>query len=132
VAQLPVKQVQGQSAVQVLYNFQVLASVAPAGAKPAIKVDRAQIERTADGKIVPAVTFTNPSVAHGFLSNGRIRIVQKGPSGKEVFRRELSAPEVQQAIGYGLMGAGQTRRVTLPFELPSASGTIEAQFTPTG
>jgi hypothetical protein len=80
--------------------------------------------------VVPAITFTNNSNSHGFLSNGRIRIVQKDAAGKEIFRREFSAPEVQQAIGYGLMGAGQTRRVTLPLELPSAAGTIEAQYTP--
>jgi P pilus assembly chaperone PapD len=129
VAQLPVKQQQGQSAVQVLYNFQVLASVSPAGAKPAVKVDRASIERTGDGKFVPAITFSNPSSAHGFIANGRIRIVQKDASGKELFRREMSAPEVQQVIGYGLMGAGQVRKVTLPIELPGGGGTVEALYT---
>ena len=130
VAQLPVKQQQGQSAVQVLYNFQVLASVSPTGAKPAIKVDSAAIERTGDGKFVPAITFSNAAAAHGFLADGKIRIVQKDNAGKEIFRREFTAPEVQQAIGYGLMGAGQVRKVTLPLELPSSSGRIEAQYTP--
>ena len=130
VAQLPVKQQQGQSAVQVLYNFQVLASVSPTGAKPAIKVDYAAIERTGNGKFVPAITFSNAATAHGFLADGKIRIVQKDSAGKEIFRREFSAPEVQQAIGYGLMGAGQVRKVTLPLELPSSIGRIEAQYTP--
>ncbi|MFC7537261.1 molecular chaperone [Sphingomonas sp. GCM10030256] len=132
VAQLPVKQQQGQSAVQVLYNFQVLASVSPTGAKPAIKVDSAAFERTGDGKFVPAITFSNASTAHGFLAGGKIRVVQKDAAGKEIFRREFTAPEVQQAIGYGLMGAGQVRKVTLPVELPSNAGRIEAQYTPAG
>lgn len=130
VAQLPVKTQQGQSAVQVLYNFQVLVSVAPVGTKPAIQVTSANIERTGDGKFVPAVTFSNSANAHGYLSNGKIRIVQKDNAGREVFRKELTAPEVQQAIGYGLIGAGQSRRVTLPVELPASSGTIEAQYAP--
>jgi P pilus assembly chaperone PapD len=129
VAQLPVKQQQGQSAVQVLYNFQVLASVSPTGAKPAIKVDSAAVERTGDGKFVPAITFSNAAVAHGFLADGKIRVVQKDTTGKEIFRREFTAPEVQQVIGYGLMAAGQVRKVTLPVELPSSGGTIEAQYT---
>lgn len=132
VAQLPVKQQQGQSAVQVLYNFQVLASVSPTGAKPSIKVDYAAIERTGDGKFVPAITFSNASNAHGFLADGRIRVVQTDTRGKELFRREFSAPEVQQAIGYGLMGAGQVRKLTLPLELPSSVGRIEVQYTPAG
>lgn len=129
VAQLPVKQHKGASAVQVLYNFQVLASVAPTGGKPAIRVERAQVERTSDGKSVPMVTFSNNSATHGFLANGKIQIVQKDSSGREIFRRDLNAPEVQQAIGYGLMGAGQTRRVTLPVELPSPTGRVEVHYT---
>jgi fimbrial chaperone protein len=131
VAQLPVQVQQGgAAAVQVLYNFQVLVSVAPQGTKPAIRVDRAAVERTADGKAVPVVSFSNPSPAHGYLSNGRIRVVQRDAAGREAFRKVLSAPEVQQAIGYGLIGAGQTRKVTLPIELPQAGGTLEAQYTP--
>ena len=34
------------------------------------EVDRASIERTGDGKFVPAITFSNPSTAHGFIANG--------------------------------------------------------------
>lgn len=130
VAQLPVQLQQGQSAVQVLYNFQVLVSVAPQGGKPTITVQRAEIERSADGKSVPAVTFTNASPTHGYLSSGRLRVVQRDASGRETFRREFTAPEVQQTIGYGLIGAGQTRRVTLPVELPSPNGTVVVQYTP--
>ncbi|HEY8591645.1 MAG TPA: fimbria/pilus periplasmic chaperone [Sphingomicrobium sp.] len=129
VAQLPVQLQQGQSAVQVLYNFQVLVSVAPDGVKPAIKVNSAEVQRTADGKFVPVVTFSNPSAAHGYLANGRLRLVQRDASGREVYKHNYSAPEVQQAIGYGLVGAGQERRVTLPLELPG-SGPIEVQYTP--
>jgi len=130
VAQLPVKAVTGAAAVQVLYNFQVLVSVAPVGAKPDIQVTAAQIGHAANGKPAPALTFANRSSAHGYLSDGKIRIVEKDSSGKEVLRRELSAPEVQQAIGFGLVGAGQTRRVVFPLELPDPAGTVEAQFTP--
>jgi fimbrial chaperone protein len=129
VAQLPVQVQQGSAAVQVLYNFQVLVSVAPEGAKPAIRVEQASVERTADGKSVPVVSFGNSAAAHGYLSNGRIRVVQRDAAGRETFRKVLTAPEVQQAIGYGLIGAGQKRKVTLPIELPQAGGSLEAQYT---
>ena len=43
VAQLPVKLPEGQSAIQILYNFQVLVSVAPAGVKPQITVQSATV-----------------------------------------------------------------------------------------
>ena len=130
VAQLPVELPQGQSAVQVLYNFQVLVSIAPQGVTPSITAQTAGIDRSDDGIFLPVVTFSNSSAAHGFLSDGRVRIVQRDASGREIFSRTLSAPEVQQAIGYGLIGALQSRRVTFPVELPSGSGTIEATFTP--
>jgi fimbrial chaperone protein len=132
VAQLPVQLPQGQSAIQILYNFQVLVSVSPQGAKPALAVQRGEVASNAEGKPVPVIMVTNNSPAHGFLSNGRLRIVQKDSAGREIFRKTLSGPEIQQTIGFGLIGAGQTRRVQVPLELPSDGGTIEAQFTAEG
>jgi fimbrial chaperone protein len=132
VAQLPVQLPQGQSAIQILYNFQVLVSVSPQGAKPALAVQRGEVASNAEGKPVPVIMVTNKSPAHAFLSNGRLRIVQKDSAGREIFRKTLSGPEIQQTIGFGLIGAGQTRRVQVPLELPSDGGTIEAQFTAEG
>lgn len=128
VAQLPVQLPEGQSAIQILYNFQVLISVAPAGAKPALTIESATVGRNADGKPVPVITVGNASAAHGYLSNGRLRIVQKDAEGKEIFRRSLSGPEIQQNIGFGLIGANQKRIVQLPVELPSETGSVEATF----
>ncbi|MES2339625.1 MAG: fimbria/pilus periplasmic chaperone [Pseudomonadota bacterium] len=130
VAQLPVKLPEGQSAIQILYNFQVLVSVTPANAKPAIAITAAEVGKNADGKPVPVLTLNNPSAAHGYLSSGRLRIVQTDASGKEVFRRTLSGPEVQQTIGFGLVGANQTRRMSLPILLPVDGGKVDASFTP--
>jgi fimbrial chaperone protein len=132
VAQLPVQLPQGQSAIQILYNFQVLVSVSPQGAKPDLKVSGASIGHDNAGKPVAVVTLSNASAAHGYLSQGRLRIVQRDSAGKEVFHRTLSGPEIQQTIGFGLVGAGQTRKVQIPVELPQDGGTVEAQFTPGG
>lgn len=131
-AQLPVQMPQGQSSIQILYNFQVLVSVSPAGVRPALNVSSAAVTHNAAGHPVPTITVTNTSNAHGYLSNGRLRLVQHDASGHEVFRRTIPGPEIQQTIGFGLVGAGQTRHVTIPIELPTEGGTIEAQFTPEG
>lgn len=132
VAQLPVKLPEGKSAIQILYNFQVLISVAPGGNKPALSVTSAQVGRNAAGKPVPIITVTNDSSAHGYLSNGRLRIVEKDTAGKEVFRKTYSGPEIQQTIGFGLIGSHQTRRISVPVELPTDAGTIEASIAPEG
>jgi fimbrial chaperone protein len=130
VAQLPVKLPEGQSAIQILYNFQVLVSISPQGAKPNLKVASANVGKNEAGKPVPVVTLTNDSPAHAYLSDGRLRITQRDAGGKEVFRQTMSGPEIQQTIGFGLVGAGQTRKVSVPIELPLDGGSIDAQFTP--
>lgn len=129
VAQLPVKLPEGQSAIQILYNFQVLVSITPTGTKPKISVQAAGLTKTDDGKTLPVLTVTNDSPAHGYLSNGRLRVVEKDKSGAQVFSKTLSGAEIQQTMGFGLIGGGQTRRVTVPMELPSADGTVEASFS---
>lgn len=130
VAQLPVQTNDTQSNIQLLYNFQVLVSVSPDGAKPALKIASAEIGKDAEGGPAPVITIANPSAAHGYLSRGRVRIVQFAPDGRQLFSKQITGPELQQTIGYGLIGGGQTRRITLPVRLPQADGRIEAQFTP--
>jgi P pilus assembly chaperone PapD len=130
VAQLPVQTTDTQSNIQLLYNFQVLVSVSPEGVKPALTIASAEIGKDAEGAPAPVVTVSNASVAHGYLSRGRVRVVQFAPDGREVFRKQLTGPELQQTIGYGLIGGGQTRRIALPLRLPQTDGRVEAQFTP--
>lgn len=130
VAQLPVKLPAGQSAIQILYNFQVLVSVAPNGGKPALKVTSAEITKGANGKPMPVVTVQNDAATYGYLSKGRLRIVERDASGKEVFRRTLTGAEIQQTVGFGLVGSAQSRKVPIPVELPLAEGSVTGEFTP--
>ncbi|SEH18820.1 P pilus assembly protein, chaperone PapD [Sphingopyxis sp. YR583] len=129
-AQLPVQTNDTQSNVQLLYNFQVLVSVSPDGVKPTLSIASAEIGKDAEGHPAPVIVVANASAAHGYLSRGRVRVIQFAPDGKEIFRKEISGPELQQTLGYGLIGGGQTRRMTLPIRLPQPGGRIEAQFTP--
>ena len=129
VAQLPVKLPEGQSAIQILYNFQVLVSIAPAKIKPKISITAAEIGKNANGRPVAVLMVANDTPAHGYLANGNLRIVQKDASGKQLFAKTYSGAEIQQTMGFGLIGGGQTRRVVVPVELPSADGTVEASFS---
>jgi fimbrial chaperone protein len=130
VAQLPVKLPEGQSAIQILYNFQVVVNVGPARGKPHISISKTEIEKAADGKFHPVVYLDNPGDSYGYLSDGRLRITQKDAAGKEVFKRSYTAAEVQQTIGFGLVAAGAHRRLPLSVDLPSGEGTVDVQFTP--
>jgi P pilus assembly chaperone PapD len=132
VAQLPVARSEGQPAIQVLYNFQVLVSVSPQRAQPALRIDNAAVAATEDGRPAAAITVINTALAHGYLSNGRLRIVQKDRAGRRLSETVLAGPEIQQTIGYGLIAGGQTRRVLVPIELARPDAVIEATFTPGG
>lgn len=128
VAQLPIKLPEGQSAIQILYNFQVLVSVSPPGIKPKLVVDSAQLGKNPAGKPIPIITLHNESSAHGYMANGHLRVIERDAAGKQIFARTLSGAEIQQSIGFGLVGGGQTRTVPVPIELPADTGTVEASL----
>lgn len=129
VAQLPVKLPAGQSAVQILYNFQVIVSVAAPGAKSAIEVKSAEAVKGVDGKVRLLLNLRNQSNTYGYLSEGTLKISQKDRQGKEVFKKSMNSAEIQQQFGYGLVGAGQVRKLQTPLELPLDGGSVEAVYT---
>jgi len=132
VAQLPVKLPEGQSAIQILYNFQVLVSVGPNGMKSELAVTGSTVDTANEGHREPVVTVHNSSARYGYLSQGRLRVVAKDAAGNEVLRETMTGPEVQQRMGFGLVGGNQTRKVRLPVELPAEAGTVEVTFAPGG
>jgi fimbrial chaperone protein len=132
VAQLPVKLPEGQSAIQILYNFQVLVSVAPQGSKPEITVTGSEISTDAAGHRAPLATVRNASATYGYLSQGKLRVVARDAAGGEVLRESMSGPEIQQRMGFGLIGGSQIRKVRLPVELPASAATVEVTFSPGG
>ena len=130
VAQAPVTLPEGETAIQVLYNFQVLVSVAPPQARPNLQVESASVGRDADGNPAPVVVISNDSAAHAYLSQGALSLVARNAQGGTVFERTLSPSDIQQSIGYGLVGPGQRRSLVLPISLPAESGSLEARFLP--
>ena len=125
INQLPVKLPEGQSAVQVVYNFQVLVSVGATNGKAALAIQSAAIGQN-EGKPAPTITVSNPGTTYGYVSQHALKLVETDPSGKEVFNRTLTGNDFQQLVGYGLVATGQTRTMVLPIELPSATGTLTA------
>ena len=128
IAQLPVQRPEGAPAIQVLYNFQVLVSVSPQGGEPALRIDRVEAATTAEGAPAAAITVTNTSNSHGYLSNGRLRIVQRDAAGRRLAEKVLAGSEIQQTIGYGLLAGGQSRRILVPIDQAHPGATIEAIF----
>jgi fimbrial chaperone protein len=130
VAQLPVKLPEGESGVQLLYNFQIVTGVSMPGKRPNISVSSAESYMGGDGKPRVLLVLKNDADTYGYLSSGSLRIVQKNAAGQEVFKKSMNADQISQEIGYGLIGAGQTRRLQTAIILPEAGNKVEAYFTP--
>lgn len=129
VNQLPVQLPQGQSAVQILYNFQIAVSVGVPGQNADLQLRGTEIEVGADGVPRAVLIVENAGPTYGYISGGRLRMIQRDAAGKEIFSRSYTSAEIQQNIGYGLVGAGGTRRLLIPDALPSAEGVVEAVLT---
>lgn len=129
VAQLPVQLPEGTSAIQIVYNFNVIVSVAAAGQRAEISVVSAEIAKNDADKPVAAFTVSNAGNNYDYLINGRLRFVQKDAAGNEIFRRTMNGQEIQQAIGFGLVGPEVTRRIVTSIELPSSEGSLNVEFT---
>lgn len=128
VAQLPVQLPEGQSAIQVLYNFQVLVNVAASVGGPDISVVSASIGKNTKGEPVPLLVVKNAGNSYGYLSRTRIRITYKDAAGKQTFSQVMTPEQIQQRVGFGLIGPEATRKVTLPVVLPGADGAVNVEL----
>lgn len=128
INQVPVKLPEGKSAVQVVYNFQVLTSVSSPQRKASMVVKAATPAKMQDGKPAVRVTVENTGGAHDYLSQHRIRITQSDAKGQQVFEKIMSGSEFQQAIGYGLVASHSTRTVLIPLAIPSETGAVTASL----
>ena len=121
VNQLPVKMPEGQSAVQIVYNFNVLVSVSSPDQKAQITIVSAA-PAMAGGKPVAAVTVQNSGEAHGYISQHKLKLTETSASGAELLSKTISGSEFQSLVGYGLVASGQTRTVNVPLDKPVPPG----------
>lgn len=128
VAQLPVKLPEGESAIQILYNFQILVSVGVPALRSQLEVVSSELTTTPQGATQATMTVRNTAATYGYVSDARLRINQVDAAGRQVFQKTLSAQEVQQTVGFGLVGPGQTRKITIPVTLPNATGVVKTEI----
>lgn len=130
INQLPVKMPEGQSAVQIVYNFNVLVSVSSPNQKPQINVVSVVPASAPDGKPVAAITVQNSGQAHGYISQHRIKLTETSASGTELLSETISGSDFERLVGYGLVASGQTRTVNVPLDkAPPAGARLSAVLT---
>jgi fimbrial chaperone protein len=129
VAQQPVAMPQGVSGIQLLYDFQVVVNVAPLEGDPSLAVKGAELVKDDKGARRAAVTITNDSAVHGYLSGAKLRLELDDAAGNKVWSQSWSPEEVAGKVGIGLVQPHATRRFVLPFDLPPEGSKLTAEIS---
>ncbi len=132
VRQLPVELPEGRSGIQVLFNFLVVVSVAPPGARPELRVVAAEPVVAADGGVQVALTVENTGRGHGYLSRVLLSLRYYDADGALVWSERFSPEEMARLVGVGLLQPGKRRRFLIPIQLPAPGGRVEAEVMDAG
>jgi len=132
VAQQPVALPAGTSGIQLLYDFQVVVNVAPLVGQPDLQVRGAELTTDDRGVRRAAVTLSNESNVHGYLSGASLRLELQDDRGGRVWSQSYSPDDMRARVGIGLLQPGATRRFLLPFDLPAEGTRITAEVSYAG
>jgi len=132
VAQQPVALPAGTSGIQLLYDFQVVVNVAPLVGEPDLQVRGAELTTDDRGVRRAAVTISNDSNVHGYLSGANLRLELQDDRGGRVWSQSYSPDDMRARVGIGLLQPGATRRFLLPFDLPTEGTRITAEVSYAG
>ena len=132
VAQQPVTMPAGTSGIQLLYDFQVVVNVAPMTGEPRLEVSGAELVTDGEGARRVALTMSNDSNVHGYLSGASLRLELRDDRGGRVWSQTYSPDDLRARVGMGLLQPGATRRFMLPFDLPTEGTTITAEVSYAG
>jgi P pilus assembly chaperone PapD len=122
VSQIPVKQAEGASGVQIVISFGVMVGVSPPQGRAAIAVTGAKPAKGENGKQAVALNVKNTGNKHAYLRDAAISLSGGGWSAK------LTAQEVQQKVGIGIVQPGKERRFLIPVEVPAGVSDITASI----
>jgi len=122
VNQVPVQMPEGQSGVQVVFNFAAIVNIAPPRGEPALELVSAEVGTDDKGNRRPLLTLRNPSRVHALANEATISISGDGWS------TTMTPRELDQKMGLGLVQPGKTRRLLIPVDVPDGVSLINASI----
>jgi fimbrial chaperone protein len=122
VSQVPVKFPKGSSKVQVVMGFGVVIDVAAAGVTPNLTVVSSKLAKDKKGNQRAVLTVENPTATHALLPNASISLSGEGWS------KTLSATQLRDTIGIGLVQPGMRRRFVLPGAVPASVTNLQVSL----
>jgi P pilus assembly chaperone PapD len=121
VNQLPVKMPGDKSGVQVLFNFDVIANVAPPSGTRSLEVLAAETVTEA-GKRYASLLIGNSGNVHAKLSDATLTL----RSGS--WSQTVTPGELQLRLGAAVVQPGKRRRFRIPVELPAQASAVTAEI----
>ncbi|MBV9044021.1 MAG: molecular chaperone [Alphaproteobacteria bacterium] len=129
VAQQPVAMPEGVSGIQLIYDFQVVVDVAPPSGDPALAIQTCELTTDDKGARRAALTITNGSNVHGYLSGSKLRLELQDATGAKVWSQSWTPEEIAGRLGIGLVQPHANRRFILPFDLPAGGTKLVAELS---
>jgi fimbrial chaperone protein len=123
IAQVPVALDAGQSGIQLVYNFQIMANVAPARGAPLLTITRAQTRLNDKGEARASVSIANNGPAHAYLAGMRLKLMLKSPDGRVTWERTFDGSQLNSLVGYGLIRHKNNRTFDIPIDAPASAIT---------
>jgi fimbrial chaperone protein len=130
IAQVPVALDQAQSGIQLVYNFQIMANVAPARGAPILAVTRASARANDKNESRASITIANTGPTHAYLAGLRLKLMLKGPDGRKLWERTFDGTQLNALVGYGLIRNANNRTFDIPIDAPASalSGILSAEI----
>jgi P pilus assembly chaperone PapD len=122
VNQTPVKLPQDASGVQIVFNFSVIVNVAPPASQAKLEALRVDVRQDKTQTPRPAILVRNMGSRHAYLGEASLTLSAGN------WKRTITAPEMRQFIGVGLVQPGAQRRFVLPVDLPPGASVVSAEI----
>jgi fimbrial chaperone protein len=130
IAQVPVELGEAQSGIQMVYNFQIMANVAPARGTPLLSIISAQAKKNEKGEGRATITIANSGPTHAYLAGLRLKLMLKNPQGRTLWERNFDGSQLNSLVGYGLIRHENRRTFVIPIDAPAVAidGTLSVEI----
>jgi P pilus assembly chaperone PapD len=122
VSQVPVKLPEGTSGIQITMSFGVIVSVSPTVGQATVASNGAKFAIMENGEPAIALNVKNTGNQHAYMRDAAISLSAGNWSQK------LTAYEVGQKVGLGIVQPGKERRFLIPVDVPPGVSDITASI----
>lgn len=120
--EIPVKMPEEKTGVQVVFNFDIVANVAPPSGSRTLDIVSSEVVNR-NGRRYASFLFSNSGNVHAKLSDATV-VLKSGS-----WTKTVTPGELQLLLGAGLVQPGKRRRLIIPVDLPAQATSVAADIS---